>query len=367
MTEGGLARILLENLTSMALGRIRHSHRISAGILAITILGSACGEVTLEATERAEGPGSKGSTYPTFQVIDRFLVDPCGKRVVLRGVNELIVWSSGIDGIPEFAEIARAGANAVRIVWTSDTPPAALDAVISNARVQSLIPMVELHDGQGDFSKLPKLIDYWASPEAVAIVNKHQRYLLVSIGSGVGATVDATTWENGYLDAIVRLRRAGIRTPIVVDAPGYGNDIDRIQASGATVRAADPLGNTLFGVALWGTTQDATWLHQELLETVNLGLPLVIGEFSGYGIADCPTLPFDYRSLMAEAQAMQVGWFAWSWGSVKNANCSGALDMTTDGTLEGLTGWGLDVATTDRNSMAKTSVRPSSMVTEGCQ
>lgn len=327
---------------------------------------TACGSATLDATERATETEAPGDVYPTFQVVERFLVDPCGERVVLRGVNEMVVWTADQDGLPEYQEIAQTGANAVRVVWSIDASPEALDAAIANAHAAGLVPMVELHDGQGDFSMLTRLVDYWVRPEVIRIASAHQRYLLVSIGSGVGAAVDAATWENGYREALSRMRSAGIRSPIVIDAPGYGNDIDRLQASGPSVSASDPLGNVLFGVTMWANAGDPSWIHEEFMETVNLGLPLVLGEFSAYSVNDCPAQPFDYRSLMAEAQAMQVGWFAWSWGAVTNDNCPGYLDMTVDGTYAGLRGWGIEVATTDPNGIANTSVRPPSMLGETC-
>ena len=60
---------------------------------------------------------------------------------------------------------------------------------------------------------------------------------------------------------------------------------------------------------------------------------------------------------LEEAQKRQIGWLAWSWGSMKNTDCPGKLDMTSDGTFAGLQNWGLVVATTDENSIKNTSVR----------
>jgi mannan endo-1,4-beta-mannosidase len=68
-----------------------------------------------------------------------------------------------------FAEIRKTGANSVRIVWaiTKDLKPGCphtdletLDALITNARKNQLIPMVELHDGTGDWNRLEELVDY---------------------------------------------------------------------------------------------------------------------------------------------------------------------------------------------------------------
>ncbi len=57
------------------------------------------------------GMGGIGLTGTTFRVSGRRLFDSRGEEVVLRGVNEMIVWSGSKDGDPEFAEIAKTGAN----------------------------------------------------------------------------------------------------------------------------------------------------------------------------------------------------------------------------------------------------------------
>lgn len=68
----------------------------------------------------------------------------------------MVVWlSTGNDGMPEFAEIAKTGANAVRIVWLTTESAADLDRTITNALSQKLTPMVELHDAAGKWEDLP--------------------------------------------------------------------------------------------------------------------------------------------------------------------------------------------------------------------
>ena len=55
---------------------------------------------------------------PTFYVEGRYLHDPRGNKVILRGVNKMSVWD-GDDptGAIYFPEIRQTGANSVRIVW----------------------------------------------------------------------------------------------------------------------------------------------------------------------------------------------------------------------------------------------------------
>lgn len=81
---------------------------------------------------------------------------PLRRKGAAPGVNEMVVWlSTGNDGMPEFAEIAKTGANAVRIVCLTTESAADLDRTITNALSQKLTPMVELHDAAGKWEDLP--------------------------------------------------------------------------------------------------------------------------------------------------------------------------------------------------------------------
>jgi mannan endo-1,4-beta-mannosidase len=322
------------------------------------------------ATAGAAGSGGSGNRTG-FYVNGRFLHDRCGERVVLRGVNEMVVWSGGKDGVPEFAEIARTGANAVRIVWTvTDGTAAELDAAITNALSQKLIPMIELHDATGDFSKLGAVVQHWVTPAVVAVIRKHQQNLLVNIGNEVGdGMVSDSTFETGYKNAITQMRGAGIRPPLVIDGTSWGQNLDQLQAVGPRLVAHDPDHNILLSVHMWWTDGTAQRITSEINQSVQANLPLIVGEFAQHAVTGCSMNPFDYRALLAQAQMHSVGWFAWSWGSVKNSDCanSGPFDMTTNGTYAGLSGWGREVAISDANSIQNTSVRPASINDGQCR
>jgi mannan endo-1,4-beta-mannosidase len=298
----------------------------------------------------------------------RFLYDRCGEKVLLRGINEMVVWlSSGPDGLPEFAEIAKTGANAVRIVWLATESSAGLDQAITNALAQKLIPIVELHDATGKWDLLPTLVDYWTRADVVAVIKKHEQNLLVNIGNEVGDQVDNAAWEAGYKQAITRMRGAGITVPLVIDASKWGQNIDQLQAVGPALVKHDP--NILLSVHMWWTDGSGATITRELEESVALNLPLMVGEFAQHAVYECGKHPFDYKTLLAKSVEHEVGWLAWSWGAVKNSDCQsdGPFDMTTNGTFAGLTGWGREVAVTDPNSIQNTSVRPRSIETGSCR
>jgi mannan endo-1,4-beta-mannosidase len=349
-------RIVIETNNSMK----RPTVLVATGILTAGL--SAC-------TSNESGADA-GTGVPGFRVVGRHLHDRCGAKVVLRGVNEMIVWSSGKDGDPELAEIAKTGANVVRIVWTAvDGSAAELDRAIGNAVAQQLIPMPELHDATGDRTRIAAAVDYWVRPDVVAVAQKYEQVLLVNIANEAGdGMVTATQFQSDYETAITRMRTAGYRVPLIIDAPTWGQDIDMLQAAGPALVAADPDHNIMLSVHMWWNDPAGTRITSELDQSVTANLPLIVGEFAPHAVSGCAASPFAYRTLLAQAQAQEVGWLAWSWGGVKNNDCatSEPFDMTTSGTFASLTGWGLDVAVSDPNSIQNTSVRPQSMTTGSC-
>jgi hypothetical protein len=169
--------------------------------------------------------GYTAATTPGFCVLGRHLYDRLGTRVLLRGVNKMSVWDNeDPDGATSFGEIRQTGANTVRIVWamTTDLSPngpatslSALDVLLTNAKGNHLIPMIELHDATCQWGRLDDLVRYWTQPATVAVVTKHQAYVLVNIGNEVGDdTVTQAEFVAGYAAAIRRLRGAGCRHPI---------------------------------------------------------------------------------------------------------------------------------------------------------
>lgn len=322
-------------------------------------------------TAGAEDPSGSQPLRETFYVEGRFLHDGCGEKVVLRGVNEMIVWSPQRDGLPEFVEIARTGANAVRIVWNEEGSADDLDRAITNSIENQLIPMVEHHSATGDLSLVPTVVDDWTQPDVVAVLQKHARYLLLNIANEAGdADVEEGEFQLTYESAISRIRETGIQVPLIIDAPTWGQDIDMLQAVGPSLLEFDPLHNTMFSVHMWWTDATGDRVRRELQESADMGLPLLVGEFADHAVHLCDESPFDYGTLLDEAQRLEIGWLAWSWGGVQNNDCmdAGPFDMTVDGTFgEWKTDWGREVAVDHPNSIQNTSVRPHSIVNGSCQ
>jgi mannan endo-1,4-beta-mannosidase len=181
--------------------------------------------------------------------------------------------------------------------------------------------------------------------------------------------VTQEAFESTYEAAITAIRGTGFQGPLIIDAPQWGQDIDRLQASGPALITADPLRNLMFSVHMWWSDPQGTRVMQELQESADMNLPLVVGEFAQHAVYLCDQSPFAYSVLLDQANTREIGWLAWSWGGVTNNDCKdmGTFNMTVGGKFGMWTGtWASDVAVDHAHGL-KTAVRPKSIVTGACQ
>jgi mannan endo-1,4-beta-mannosidase len=331
-----------------------------------------CSSQTDDSTTTMTSPTPSGK--PGFYVKDRFLYDPCGTKITLRGVNKMNIWTDRTGS--SFSEIAQTGANCVRIVWKAledngqPTKAAELDNLITACVAQNMIPMVEAHDATGNWSMLTQMVNFWKRADILAVIQKHEKYLLLNIANECGDDqVTDTQFTQGYTTAVQQLRRAGIRTPLVIDGTDYGKNLEQLVRVGPGVLQADPDKNVLFSVhTYWPIAFGATpqFINDQFQAAVNAGLPFIVGEFAAYGAyaggeSICgPKGQVDYKTILSEAQRLDIGWLVWEWGP---GNTGGGdplcvvMDMTTDSKFNTLKGWGKEVALTNAASIQKTAVR----------
>ena len=297
--------------------------------------------------------------YPGFRVEGRYLYDRFGNKVILYGVNKMIIYTDR-DGIPAFPEIAQTGANVVRIVWLAEGSAEELDIAITNAINHQLIPMVDCHDSTGEWDNLQVCVDYWVRPDVLAVLKKHETYLLINIANEAGEnTIPDDQYRAGYALAIWRMRAAGIHVPLIIDSSRWGQDIDGLQDNGPYLIQVDPDHNLMFSIHMWwpsawrgqGVTQ---FVIDEIKESVDLDLPLIVGEFAHKGPGCSCCIP--YQTIIEQCALNEIGYLPWSWGP-GNSDCA-EMDMTEDGTFDTLHAWGLEVAITSTYSIRNLAVRP---------
>jgi mannan endo-1,4-beta-mannosidase len=315
------------------------------------------------------GGAAGGGSGPrsTYYVQDGALFDACGEQVILRGVNHptLYVDREG-EALPE---IAKTGANSVRLFWfaTHGIDIEEAEPAIAAAIDAQLIPILEMHDSTCAW-QLDKVVPYWTSDAAVALIKKYEKHLIVNIANEPSAP-NGNEFRTKYSAVIETLRDAGIHVPLMIDGSRCGRDYEVMRAQGAALLSADPDHNLIFSAHLYDP-MSASELSQVFDDFVKAKLAFIVGEFANKEPPGCGSA-LQYTALIEQAQKHGTGWLAWSWGDNDpstrwNTDC-GEFDMTSTFAFDSLERWGKEVAVTHPASIMNTSKRPQSLVTGSCR
>lgn len=305
---------------------------------------------------RADEPGA------TMSVEGKTLRDRFGEPVVLRGANAMIVYWDR-PGTVTYPEVAETGANCCRIFWTveADATPEELDATLANCRAQRMIPMPSLWDATGKWDQLETCVDYWCRPEIVAVLKKHEDVLLLNIANeaGDGAVTD-DEFRAAYASAIRKLRDAGLRMPLVIDAANWGRGERYLLDHGPFLLDQDPDRNLIFSWHPWDAEQPEARYEEAFRASIERDLCLIVGEFSHLDVFY--KQPIDYDAILRLAHEHEIGWLAWVWWC-----CEGDGDghsITTDKTFGRWNNdpWGRRVVLDHPFGIKNTARRPRSIL-----
>ena len=300
------------------------------------------------------------SSAQGFTVSGTKLLDDNGNEFVIRGMNMPFIWFPK-QTYKSLDNIAELGVNSVRIVWQTKGTATQLDSVIQRCIDLKMIPMVELHDVTGSRStdKLLETVSYYLKPDILAIIKKYRKYLLVNLANEWGNhTVNSAYWKKAYQRAVDTLRAAGIKTTLVIDAPGWGQNITPILEKGNELLQADPQKNILFSVHIYGSWNDSLSIENKLQEAHDKNLPLIVGEF-GYNYKDGNNnlgCKVNHRKILSTCQKLNYGYMPWSWTGNNEENAW--LDIADFKDWKTLTRWGNEVFDSD-NGIRKTAKRAS--------
>ncbi len=244
------------------------------------------------------------------------LVEANGTPLVLRGINHPHTWFT--QQTSSFAAIKAAGANAVRVVlsggrWQPANGTSDVQNVIDLCKANRLICVLENHDTtgfgeQGGATSLDAAVNYWISVQGA--LSGQENYVVLNIGNEPFGNNNPSGWTSATANAIARLRTAGFDHTIMVDAPNWGQDWQFIMRDTATtVRAADPSGNTIFSVHMYGVFDTAAEITSYISSFTSRGLALCVCEF-GFNHSDGNP---DEDTIMSATQAAGIGNMAWSW------------------------------------------------------
>lgn len=137
-----------------------------------------------------------------------------GEPFVMRGFNEMFVWSDDPRGERLIPEIARTGANALRLVWSYQYPDLRdLLALIDRTLAHKMVAIVECHDATGKWGdQLQRCVDFWKNPLLVEAIESNRRWTILNIANEAGAQgISDEAFIATYQQAVRQLRDRVIR------------------------------------------------------------------------------------------------------------------------------------------------------------
>ena len=294
----------------------------------------------------------KSPCFEYLTVKGRFVNDICGNSVILQGVNiGSHNWGYGpLTSNADILEIKKTNANTIRIPWyVQPTDPNQtlytlrnLDSLIALCAQNQFITIVDVHDitTKNDANLFQSIaLNWWKRPDVVNLIKKYEKNLILNIANEYGyyqwtgggqAPKDA--FEALYKGAITQLRGAGIRVPIMIDAPDGGNAHEVLLEKGQSLLNHDPMKNVIFSVhTYWARFKynldnagnvintKPNYLadvQNQIANIKNSNLCFVLGEVANQqeGNVNCQYDISDvYKAVLTTSQANNVSWLAWMW------------------------------------------------------
>ncbi len=273
-----------------------------------------------------------------IRVADGKLVTGSGKEFIPYGVNNVHVWLDEQQSLQALeTEIAKSGANTVRLVtsgasWTWNNQSRRTDQkrrLVEKALAAGLVPMIEMHDGtcleacdypanDGKMG-LKQIVDEWLQADNLQMLKDFEGQLLLNIANEWGG--EDESYLNCYMDAITRLRDAGVNNVLVIDAGGCGQNANTLLNYGNELFRHDPLHNLVLSIHLYGLWRTdnksfSGWtppfsVEEVIPQLAALEAPVVVGEFGWTG--EGSAVNYDPRILMQTCLREGIGWYFWAW------------------------------------------------------
>ncbi|REG92880.1 cellulase family glycosylhydrolase [Algoriphagus antarcticus] len=266
------------------------------------------------------------------------LVDSEGKLFIPYGFNSVHVWLDEAQSINALKnEMPKSGANTVRIVasgsswtWNQQSNTASKRRKLIEAAIEGkMVPMLEFHDGTCmELCDLPakdgkmglkQIVDEWLEPANLQLLKDYEGQLMVNIANEWGP--EDRGFLDCYKDAISRLRSAGVKNVLVIDAGRCGQSANTLLEFGDQLFDHDPLKNLVLSIHMYGfwTTEDKTfseWTPPFDIETfiprlANLKAPVIVGEFGWEG--EGSSINYDPKKALQIFHDNQIGWLFWAW------------------------------------------------------
>ena len=354
---------------------IAPSSSVSSGSYSLTLTSSiisqikdkglAIGGINLNWNEASISP--EGYTPPVtlldkpgFHTDGVRLLDANGKEFLMRGYNYSYAWQKNLWGAA-FSTAKTYKCNALRI-QLSDGQNSSLGGycnanqvsdLISSCKKNRFIGVFNVQDtgGGNDANVLLHAADYWVEIKNAVI--GQEKYCIVNIGNewmgspgrdcnGEWGNYQENLWSDTYIEAVRRIRSAGIKNTLMIDCNGYGQYADIIWKEGQRILDEDKKyfkdgkPNIIFSIHFY--EKACYWDYEKgvgsrvahsIDKALSIGAPVCIGEYAYSRKSE--EWKMDWETIQDYSKTMNIGYLGWSFTGNGDAESKGLDMFNSDG------------------------------------
>lgn len=353
---------------------IASSSSVSSGSYSLTLTSSiisqikdkglAIGGINLNWNEVSISP--KGYTPPItkldkpgFHTDGVRLLDANGKEFLMRGYNYSYAWQKDLWGAA-FSTAKKYKCNALRIQLSDGQKDLGgycnadqVSKLISSCTENHFIGVFNVQDtgGGNDKNVLLHAADYWVGIKNAVI--GQEKYCIVNIGNewmgspgrdcnGKWGDYQENLWSDTYIEAVRRIRSAGIKNTLMIDCNGYGQYADIIWKEGQRILDEDKKyfkdgkPNIIFSIHFY--EKACYWDYEKgvgsrvahsIDKALSIGAPVCIGEYAYSRKSE--EWKMDWETIQDYSKTMNIGYLGWSFTGNGDAESQGLDMFNSDG------------------------------------
>lgn len=353
---------------------IAPSSSVSSGSYSLTLTSSiinqikdkglAIGGINLNWNEVSISP--EGYTPPVtlldkpgFHTDGVRLLDANGKEFLMRGYNYSYAWQKELWGAA-FSTAKKYNCNALRIQLSDGQKSLGgycdadqVSKLISSCKDNHFIGVFNVQDtgGGNDANVLLHAADYWVEIKNAVI--GQEKYCIVNIGNewmgspgrdcnGEWGNYQENLWSDTYIEAVRRIRSAGIKNTLMIDCNGYGQYADIIWKEGQRILDEDKKyfkdgkPNIIFSIHFY--EKACYWDYEKgvgsrvahsIDKALSIGAPVCIGEYAYSRKSE--EWKMDWETIQDYSKTMNIGYLGWSFTGNGDAESQGLDMFNSDG------------------------------------
>lgn len=342
-----------------------YSLKLTSSIISqIKDKGLAIGGINLNWNEVSISP--EGYTPPVtlldkpgFHTDGVRLLDANGKEFLMRGYNYSYAWQKNLWGAA-FSTAKKYNCNALRIQLSDGQKDLGgycnadqVSDLISSCKDNHFIGVFNVQDtgGGNDANVLLHAADYWVGIKNAVI--GQEKYCIVNIGNewmgspgrdcnGEWGDYQENLWSDTYIEAVRRIRSAGIKNTLMIDCNGYGQYADIIWKEGQRILDEDKKyfkdgkPNIIFSIHFY--EKACYWDYEKgvgsrvahsIDKALSIGAPVCIGEYAYSRKSE--EWKMDWETIQDYSKTMNIGYLGWSFTGNGDAESQGLDMFNSDG------------------------------------